>query len=373
MQNNEKFGRVLILYIAYLWFTSFSSAILPTHFLQQGLNYNQMIFGKFLVFVCQMILLAFLTSFNSKKAWRMAIITYLIFILLSIKILGPIQFYIASGISGFSLFFFYIFYNIAHFKNTHRSKTGHSSAIMFSIGPIVNIIAPLASGFIAKINFNLLWILAIASFFICLFSIKNQADFRVEYSLKKALEEIKATRLFILIEGIWEALPFGLVPVFTLFFIKEPLPYGAYLAYLSLIAVLANLALGKITDKIQKRAVFLYPITITLAIVTFLFYFAIHNLFLWIIITSLLQFFLPLFWNLSAAMVIDSHSNLNLAIPGRDLVLGIGRMTGLFITFVSLTFEKTPRNIFIFLGLIMLLFPIFLLWNTRVSKKYSYL
>lgn len=373
MQNNKKFVQVLTLYTAYLWFTSFSSAILPTHFLQQGLNYNQMIFGKFLVFAFQLILLLFLTSFTSKNAWRMATVTYLMFVLLSVKILGPVQFYIASGLSGFSLFFFYIAYNIAHFKNTHKSKTGHSSAIMFSIGPIINIIAPLASGLIAKINFNLLWILAIVSFFICLFSVRNQENFRVKYSAKKALQEIKATRFFILIEGIWEALPFGLVPIFTLYFIKEPLPYGAYLAYLSLIAVFANLLLGKITDKIQRRAIFLYPITITLAVITFLFFFAINNLPMWIITTSLLQFFLPLFWNLSTAMVIDSHSNLNLAIPGRDLILGIGRIAGLFITFASLTFEKTPKNIFIFLGLVMLLFPIILLWNTRVSKRYSYL
>lgn len=371
--SNKKFARVLTLYTAYLWFASFSSAILPTHFLQQGLNYNQMILGKLILFICQISLVIFLTSFSAKNAWRLASITYLMFILLSVKILGPIQFYIASGFSGLSLFLFYNYYNIAHFENTQKAKTGHSSAIMFSIGPVINFIAPLASGFIASVNLNLLWILAIASFFVMLYFIKNQEDFHVTYSIKNTLKEMKATRLFMLIEGIWEALPMGLVPIFTLYFIKDPLPYGAYLAYLSLIAVLANLTLGKFTDKIQKRSIFLYPITITLAIITFLFYFAINNLTLWIIATSLLQFFLPLFWNISTAMVVDSHSNLRLVIPGRELMLASGRIIGLFITFISLTFEKTPKDIFIFLGLVMLFFPTILFWNTRISKKYSYL
>ncbi|MFZ2193255.1 MAG: hypothetical protein WAV31_03350 [Candidatus Moraniibacteriota bacterium] len=371
--QNKKFINVLTFYVTYLWFTSFGGAILPTHFLAQGINYNQMILGKFLIFTSPLVLLVFLKSFSSKIAWRLAPFSYLMFVLLSIKILGVTQFYIASIFIGFSIFFFYVFYNIAHFRNTQKEKTGHSSAIMFSLGPIINILAPLASGYIANISFTLLWILAIVSFFVCIFFAEKQESFRVSYTVKNALREIRATRLFIFIGGIWEAIPFGIIPVFTLYFIKDPLPYGAYLAYLSLIAVFANLVLGKITDRIQKRSIFLYPITIAMALITFLLYFSIDNLYLWIVATSLLQFVLPLFWNISTAMVIDTHSNLELAIPGREIMLTSGRIIGLLLTFLSLLIEKTPKDIFIFLGFVILLYPTLLFWNTRITKKYSYL
>lgn len=332
-----------------------------------------MMLGKLLLFSGQIILLLFLTSFESKKAWRLAFFLYFGYILLSIKILNPTQFYIANALSGAALFFFYIFYNIAHFENTPREKRGYSSALMFSVGPLISIFAPLASGFLASTNIVYLWIFSGVSFLIAFYFTKRQENFHLAYTLKSALNEIKATRWFIFIQGVWEALVFGIIPIFSLFFIKEPLQYGGYLAYLALTAVLANLILGKFTDKIQKRAAFLYPLTISMAILTLLFDLAVRNIFLWIVFTGLLQFLLPLFWNVSIALVVDSHPNLRLAMPGREFMLAAGRIIGLLIAFISFSIEKIPHNVFFVLGFVMFLYPVILFWNTRISKRYRYL
>ncbi|MDD5489174.1 MAG: hypothetical protein PHP25_00640 [Candidatus Moranbacteria bacterium] len=187
------------------------------------------------------------------------------------------------------------------------------------------------------------------------------------------MREIKSTRWFIFDQGIWEATIFGIIPIFSLFFIKEPLEYGGYLAYLALMAVLANLLLGRFTDKIQKRAIFLYPLTISIAILTFLFVFAVGNIFIWFVLTGLLQFLLPLFWNISTAMVVDSHPNLRLAMPGREYMLASGRIVGLLIAFISFSLEKIPHNVFFILGFVMFLYPVILFWNTKISKRHSYL
>jgi uncharacterized membrane protein YjfL (UPF0719 family) len=371
--RDKKFRNLFVFYSLYIWFTSFSGSILPTHFLAEGLNLSQMIFGKFLFYIGNITLLLLLPTFRSKRAWRLALILNFGYILLSIKILSSFQFYAASIFSGFALFFFFVFYNIAHFENTPQEKRGYSSALMFSIGPIIGIVAPLASGYLAATNINLLWIFSGVFFLVALYFINRQEDFSVTYTLKSALREIKATRWFIFIEGIWEAMVFGIIPIFSLFFIKKPLEYGGFLAYLAVVAVIANLLLGKFTDKIQKRAAFLYPLTIGMSIVTFLFVFAVQNLFLWVIFAGLLQFLMPLFWNVSTAMVIDAHPNLRLAIPGREFTLAAGRIIGLLLAFLSFTIEKTPHNVFFILGTVMLLYPAMLFWNTRVSKKYSYL
>ncbi|KKQ91205.1 MAG: hypothetical protein UT17_C0015G0004 [Candidatus Woesebacteria bacterium GW2011_GWB1_39_10] len=370
---NKKFLLLFTFYISFVWFTVFGTSILPTHFLAQNLSLQQMMFGTVLRFVAQILLLITLTTFTAKISWRLALVSSLVYILLSIKIYNVPQFYIASFINGFAMFFFFVFYNIAHFENTPRERKGHSSALMFIAPSLIGIIAPLVAGYVAQINLVIIWMVSSTSFLISFYLVSLQKDFQVSYKIKAAIREIKATRMFIFLEGVWEALPFGVIPIYTLFFIKTPFEYGIFLSYLALISIIANFTLGKITDKLQKRTVFLYPLTIIMACTTTLLAFVNSNLASWIILTGIIQFFLPLFWNVSTAMIIDSHSNLQLAIPGRELILAIGRVVGLVMAFLSFTIEKSPYYIFIILGSVLFLYPIVLFWNTKISKTYSYL
>jgi MFS family permease len=323
--------------------------------------------------MAQILLLITLTTFTAKTSWRLALISSLVYILLSISIYNSFQFYVASFINGFALFFFFIFYNIAHFKHSPQEKRGYSSALMFIVPSLIGIIAPLLAGYIAQVNLALLWIISLVSFFISFYLVRLQENFQISYKVKAAIKEIKATRVFIFVEGVWEAMVFGVIPVYTLYFIKTPLKYGIFLSYLALVSIIANFTLGKITDRLQRRTIFLYPLTIIMACTTILFVTVKSNLASWIILTGVIQFLLPLFWNISTAMVIDKHTNLKCAIPGRELLLATGRILGLSIAFISFTIEKSPHYIFIVLGLILFLYPIILFWNTKVSKTYSYL
>lgn len=332
-----------------------------------------MMFAKVLIFLAQTLLLIFLVSFNSKPAWRLAVILQLLYVLLVIKILDPIQFYFASALSGFALYFFFVFYNIAHFEETPQERRGYSSALMFSLPPLISITAPIFAGFVASINKIFLWVLTVLFFFLAYYMASKQIDFSLKYNLLRGLREIKATRWFIFIEGMWEAMLFGIIPISTLYFIKEPLNYGLFLAYLSAVGIIANLLLGRFTDKVQKRSIFLYPLTIIMAIITLAFTLAIRDIYWWTITTGALAFTIPLFWNISTALVVDAHPNLRLAIPARELLLAIGRTLGLIIAFLSFVYEKTPYNIFFVLGGVLLFYPLILFWNTKISKKYSYL
>ncbi|MFH1971490.1 MAG: hypothetical protein ABIJ05_03865 [Patescibacteria group bacterium] len=370
---NKKFLLLFTFYISYVWFTTFGTSVLPAHLLAQHLSFQQLMFGTVLKFMAQIILLVTLTTFTSRISWRLALISVFVYILLSISIFNVSQFYIASFINGFALFFFFVFYNIAHFKNTPQEKRGHNSALMFIAPSLIGIFAPLLAGYIAQVNLVFLWIISLVSFSISFYLIRLQENFQISYKIKTAIKEIKATRIFIFVEGVWEAMVFGVIPIYTLYFIKTPLKYGAFLSYLAFVSIIANFILGKVTDRLHKKTIFLYPITIILACTTILFVTVKTNLGSWIILTGIIQFLLPLFWNISTAMIIDTHSNLQLAIPGREFLLAAGRILGLSIAFISFTFEKSPHYIFIILGLILFLYPIMLFWNTKVSKNYSYL
>lgn len=370
---NKQFLLLFGFYISYLWFTTFSNAILPTHFLQQGLTLSQIMIGSFLGNAGQTLLLLTVKKLSSKLAWRLAILSWLFYLLLIITIHNAFQFYIASVVSGFTVYLFFVFYNIAHFEKTPKENRGHGSALMFVMPTFIGIFAPIIAGYITQINIIFLWLISFCSFFIALYMVNFQDNFTINYTIKAALQEIKATRVLIFIEGVWEALVFGIIPIYTLFFIKTPLNYGIFLSYLSLVSIVANLTLGKLTDKLQKRVIFLYPLTIIMALTTFFFSFATKNLTLWIIAISIIQFLLPLFWNVSTALIVDAHPSLRIAFPGREIVLAVGRVTGLLFASISFIFEKSPSIIFIVLGLTLLLYPTVIYWNTNISKKYTYL
>jgi len=371
--RRKQFLSLIVFSTSYMWFKNFSNSVLNPHFLNQGLSLQQMILGTTLFFSSPLILQLVKRKYSSRKSWRLAPIISLLFILMIIRIFSVWQFYLASIIGGLAIIFFWLPYNINHFELTPKHRTGLSSAILFSLISLVTLTAPLVAGFLAQINYLFIWVLSGVFFLIPFSLVKSQRSFTVSYSLKSSIREIKATRLFIFLQGIWEAMIFGVIPIFSLYFIKSPLYYGTYMAYLSLMGILANLLLGRYTDKKQKRIIFLYPLTLIMAITTFLFPLAISRIIWWIAITGIIQFFAPLFWNISTAMIVDAHLNLRQAIPAREFVLSSGRILGLALIFINFKFQSKPTYIFYFLGTAMLLYPIILFYNTKISKKYTYL
>jgi hypothetical protein len=369
----KPFFLLLIFYGSYSWFTAFSRSVLPSYFLGKNLNFEQIIFGTLLALFGQLFALFVFRRLTSKISWRAALISAVTYIILIMSFSNIYQYYLASFINGMALFFFYVFYNIAHVEHTPKENRGHSSAIMFAVPSAISIIAPLAAGFFTQINIVLLWTFSIVSFAIAIFLVNFQKNFEVEYDIRSAIKEIKPTRIFIFIEGIWEALTMGLIPVYTLFFIKTPLNYGIFISYLGIISIIANLTLGKITDRLQRRIIFLYPLTTVMGILTILFIFVKTNIFIWILLTGLIQFLLPIFWSLTFTMVVDTHTNLRLAIPGREIFLATSRALGILMVFLSFKYEKSPNLIFIFLGVTILMFPVLLFWKSKIAKHHNYL
>lgn len=371
--RRKQFLSLIVFSTAYLWFRNFSGAVLNPHFLNQGLSLQQMILGAILFFSSSLILQLVKRKYSSRKSWRLALIISLLFLMMIIRIFSVWQYYLAEIIGGLVIILFWLPYNIAHFELTPKHRTGLSSAILFSLISLVSLTAPLVAGFLAQINYLFIWVLSGVFFLIPFSLVKSQRSFTVSYSLKSSIREIKATRLFLFLQGIWESMIFAIIPIFSLYFIKSPLYYGTYMAYLSLMGILANLLLGRYTDKKQKRIIFLYPLTLIMAITTFFFPLAISRIIWWIAITGVIQFFSPLFANISTAMVVDAHLNLRQAIPAREFLLSAGRILGLVITFINFKFQSKPTYIFYFLGSVMLLYPLLLFYNTKISKKYTYL
>ncbi|MEK7514084.1 MAG: hypothetical protein AAB580_04310 [Patescibacteria group bacterium] len=367
--RRQLFLNLIIFNVVFSWADSFSLSVLKPHFLSQGLSIEQMILGTLFSFISACLFLLVFKQISARLSWRLSFVAAFGYILLIVRVTNINQFYLASVISGLVVPLFYVAYNIAHFKLTPQHRTGFSSGIMFSIFPIVGLIAPLAAGWLAEVNYLYIWVLSGIFFAITFFLTKFQTDFSINYNLISGFQAIKATRIFLLLQGIWETLAFGIIPIFSLHFISSPLYYGTYMAYLSLMSVIANLVLGHLSDKLQKRLVFLYPVTILMALATFAFPLVTTNLVFWLILTGIIQFLCPLFWNFSTSYFIDIHPNVLLTMPIRELVLNVGRVLGFIVLAINFKLQTAPTYIFYFLGAVMLLYPAILFYNTRYVAK----
>ena len=129
--KNKNFLLLFIFFAAYLWFKTFSGAILPIHYLNEGLSQTTMMGGLVSVFLGQIVVLLIFRKLSSRISWVLALLVSILFLLLIIKINSFWQYLFASALAGTSIFFYFLFYNIAYFENTAKEKIGINSALMF--------------------------------------------------------------------------------------------------------------------------------------------------------------------------------------------------------------------------------------------------
>ncbi|OGG04242.1 hypothetical protein A2Z33_03780 [Candidatus Gottesmanbacteria bacterium RBG_16_52_11] len=370
MRNNPVTGPLVFL-IAYVWLRTFSGAILPTHYLAQGITLSDMMGGLTFYFAGQIALLTVFTRLRSRSSYLLATLVSMLSLMLIIRITSSWQFYLASVLAGTTAYFFFLPFNVGYFSAGTPEKTGRNSAMMFTSNTIISVLAPLLAGALASVSMNYIWAFSLVFLLPVLFLIPRQRDFVLDYSVRESLASIRSIRTLLFLEGIWETLVFGIIPFYTLYFIRSPAGYGTYLAFLSLVGAVATMTLGSVTDRMRKRAVFLYPITMALSALTFLFAAGGGDVSSWLILTASVQFLLPVFWTLTTAMVVDSGVELTKAIPGRELILTLGRVIGLGAAWASFVWEGKPFFIYFLLGLAMLLFPVILFGNKKY-RRYVY-
>lgn len=347
-------------------------AIVPAYLHQTGTSINKLFIANAIQFLPMVVILVFARLRSAKAAWRASLIFGLLSFLSIINIQSPYQVYLTYLLGGASLALFFVYYNIGHFLYTPKGKTGTSGALMYAISPSISIVAPLLAGTLAVNNINYLWLLALISFGVAFALTYRQSDFVVDYTLAKTLDEIKSTRMPIFIEGVWESVLFAIIPVLTLNFISDVGNYGRYLSYLSLIGTIAGFILGRYTDKYGKRSYLLLPISITLSILTLTLIYCQQSLIAWIIITSMIQMVIPIFWNIMTALVVDQGADLKMVFPGREIILATGRLVGLSCTAYLVSIGQVNIALLL-LALVILILPAYLHYQSKVLRRYTYL
>ncbi len=367
--RRRQFFNLLLFYSAYLWFRSFSNSVLGPYFLEQNVTIPQMVLGSLWFFLAGGLLLLLVKKYSSRTAWLLAIILTFLAVLAAVGSANIWLFYLFNILLGLNLVLFFVPYNIAHFRLTPNHRTSYSAAILFSVYPVIAFITPLLAGWLAQKSYSYIWSLSGIFFLIALWLVKFQSQFKFKLNLRQGLAYIKPTLIFAVLEGLWETVIFGAIPIFTLYFIQTPLYFGTYLSYLALMSILANLFLGQLSDKLRQRLKFLIPVTGLLGLTTMFLPLAVYRLPLWLILTGALQFLTPLFWNFSTAFFVDLQPDVVRAMPVREWVLAISRSVGFAIAFLNFYLEARPTYIFYLFGGIMFVYVWFLFHSRRRIKS----
>lgn len=370
--DNQNFKRLLILYVGYAWFLRVSGSIIPAYLHSTGTTINQLFIANALQFIPMILVLVFVRVKSAKTAWRLSIIFGLLAVASIINVISVVNVYLTYIFVGISVALFFVYYNIGHFLYTPKNKTGLSGGVMYAVSPIISIFAPLLAGFLAVTNINYLWGVAVISFLAAYILTYPVQDFQIKYHLSESLNTLASTRIPIFVEGVWEAVLYTIIPILTLNFISGTAQYGQYLSYLAVVGAIAGLATGKYTDIKGRRSYLLLPICIILSALTLLLIPAQLSITLWIVITSLIQMIIPIFWNITTALVVDQGDNLKVVFPGREIVLALGRLVGLSLT-AFLMYYHLINIALVVLALTICSLPLYLYYQSQITKRFTYL
>lgn len=367
--RRRQFFSLLVFYISFLWFRNFATAVLGPYFLTKNINLQQMILANGLFFLIGSLWLVIFKTYFSRLSWFGASVASIIGLLLAMRTENIYYYYLYAVFLGIGSILYFIPYNIAHFRLTPGHRNSFSAAIMFSVMPVISFAAPLLAGFLAQISYLYIWYGSFLFFLVVLALTKFQNNFQYKIKFKKDFVYLRPTWLLLVLEGLWEPVIFGVISVFTLNFIQTPLGFGSFLSYLGLVAIIANLFLGHVSDKLKNRVRFLIPVTVLLGLSTIAMPWAIGSLITWIIITGLINFFAPLFWNFSTAYFVDLQPDVVKTMPAREWVLTTARTIGFLIVYLNFYWQEKPTDSIYLLGGVMLLYPLVLLYNTRHGAK----
>jgi hypothetical protein len=362
--NNPKrnLSNVLWLLIAFSSFIQFGRAVLPVHLFSQGLSYLQIIFGSSLVILGQLIVMSLIgfkkRNYSSKIVYITAIILYIVFFILSgSKIFFSGQYYIGSILSGIGSTLFYLFFSIQYFSNK-SSGVYTQSAIFFNVLAGVSVIVPLVAGFIGSFSFAYVLIYTIVLFIITLIVILFQDKKQFSFSIQESFIKAKGAKGIIILDGIFDSLSWGIISIVTLKLIHEPLLFGGFFSYLTLLAIVSNYFIGKIGDKNKNGRKLV-------AVVSFLMFLAIlplgfftKNIIVWAIASGIFGILSTIFSAIVLGITLEMAEDKVLMFPAREVLINSGRLIGLFWAVICLYFELATYLIFMLPAVAVLLLGI---------------
>lgn len=339
----------------------FTQTLLVFWLFENGFGYSDLIIYYAVIYAVALIC-TFLFShfkFNLKSSILWGVLFSALGALVLMKIFNPAQLYLSAIFYGLNVVFFWIPYNIIHFKYSSEEKRGRNSGIYFLITPIIGItLRPIAGIVAEKFGFEIMFLIGILLYLIPIFLIRYLPDFEWDLDVKKELSIFKFN-WSTFFQGVASRINWTLIPIFTLFFIKTPSQFGSFFGYLALVTAIASVINGYISDKIKNRKWFFYLFSI-LSVISFLPLAFIDNPYYWGIfagINSLCFYLASPFW---LTFNLDYYKDIGVgkAMILREIYLNLGYVFSLLIVFMIFYFSFSTKTSLIVISILSCFLPV---------------
>jgi len=338
--------------------TSLGRGFMSFWFIQNGFSFPQVCLFYLIDYATPPVMLLFTKKFSTQKSFSLALISEIFLMFSFYRFWVPWQIYLSGILAGLTVVFFYITFNTLYFENTPKDKRATSTSLFVVAGPFLGIVIPLVLGFFGQ-KYGLSSVFLISAFILFLLFrlVKYLPKIEFESRLSQSLIKTSKINLLLFIEGVKESVSLAAIPLFTLFFIRQSLPYGKFLSYLAFLSAVATVFLGFISDKFKKRTIILYPVTTLVALSLAALGLA-SDISWWTILSGALSFLLTINGTFATTLVLDKISDVKTGMISREFLLGLGRVLGMALIYLSLSFSNSPRLALIFIGGLYFFFPL---------------
>jgi MFS family permease len=356
--SKSVFFRIYSFLLVFLLAVSFGRGFLSLWYIQHDFSYLQIAAFYLIDFIVPCLIILVTKNFSIRKTIPIALVSEILLMITVFHFSHPFQLYVAGVLAGITVVLFYVPYNILYFQNTSKKRRAFSSSLVTLAGPFLSIIVPVIGGYLGQ-RFGLSSVFVFAGLILLTNLYLVHFLPREEYNIGvlQSLRRTTRTNILLILEGLKESITIAAIPLFTLFFIRQPLPYGLFVSYLAIIASIATVFLGFVSDKFKKRTVILYPITILVALSIIMLGFS-QNLTLWAMVCGVLGFLISINSTFVTTLVLDKSRSVVEGMVSREFLLGAGRTIGVLFIIGSLVLTGNPKTAFILVGILYLFFPV---------------
>jgi len=353
----ERHFKVYWLQAVYVFAHAGFGVLLYIVFFKEHITLSQLLLGEFLASTAVALYLTFRRALFSRFDMRLGFILYgLVLLLFFLPFSLPI-FFTYFILRGIGIMTFYTPYNILFFNQSKRGRSLQDMTWYWGVGIAAGVIAPIFGGFVLG-NFSFGVFLALgASVLFCGAWLSGKAkkeEYR--YTVAQGLNHLRSLRTVVTIDGALHKVMMVVIPIYGLLYFSDELDYGMFLSLVAVVALLFSFRMAKLSDKLQKRRIFIWPLSIAAGIATGLFYFA-ESFWAFLALALILRALSVMVEPIRSNIIQDKKKKSHLNWISREIYLNIGRALMLGVVALMM-YAGLQQEIFIFLASLHILFPI---------------
>ncbi|MFH1788546.1 MAG: MFS transporter [Candidatus Altiarchaeota archaeon] len=360
----SSFKRIYGLQVIFGLMLVFGWSFAILHYLNLGFSYLELLFYNVVSFTSAVVIIILLGEIQAYRSIKFAVFLFIIIFVLLMNLTSSSQLFMISILSGATIPFFWIPFNIILFRLRSEDNVAQFSSIAFFVFPTLSTVIPYISGVVIE-EYGYPTVFGVSIIMLCAmlaYIKKIEEPLTINVSFAQAVHAAKNLRSIMLVEGFWQGVNWIVFPLYTYYFIKESASYGAFLSYVGFAGACASLLLAKISDRFKKRHVFVCTTVILTAALTIISG-IVSGQYPWVLSRTLVGFAVSLYAPFTLTVVLDVMDSTRMAMVAREVFLNIGRIIGgVFVLLAYLAFGSLQSTLIVS-GIIFLLYPVI------VSKK----